>query len=243
MILIEHCTKRYGDLAAVQDLSISIKESEILGLLGPNGAGKSTTIKMIVGLLKPDAGTIKIDGFDITQDPVRAKRVMAYVPEKSFLFNKLTAWQYLTFIGGLYGLDRDFFQAEAEKYLRLWGIFNWKDETIESFSFGMKQRLVLTSAFMRHPKVLILDEPHNGLDPKGIRLLKDMLLEMKNKGVTILFSTHIIAIAEQLCDKVVIINKGTVAAEGMSNDVKLYAHSEDKTLEDIFLRLTSDYEK
>jgi ABC-2 type transport system ATP-binding protein len=243
MIEINSCTKKFGDLTAVNNLSLTIQESDIFGLLGPNGAGKSTTIKMMVGLLKPDTGSIRIDGYDISRDPVNAKKLLAYVPEKSNLFDKLTAWEYLIFVSGLYQMDQDVFQKNAEEYLKTFGLFEWKDEIIENFSFGMKQRLVLASSFMREPKVLILDEPHNGLDPKGIRLLKDILFTLRNRGMTILLSTHIIALAEQLCNRVVIMNKGTVAAQGTSDDLRQHTKSEDKTLEDIFLRLTSNYEQ
>jgi ABC-2 type transport system ATP-binding protein len=242
MIEIRSCTKRFGKLTAVNNLSFTINESEIFGLLGPNGAGKSTTIKMMVGLLKPDAGSVEIGGYDISRDPVNAKRSLAYIPEKSYLYDKLSAWEYMTFISGLYRMDDDIFKKNAEEYLKLFGLFEWRNEIIEKFSFGMKQRLVLASSFMREPRVLILDEPHNGLDPKGIRLLKDILFELRDRGVTILFSTHIISLAEQLCNRVVIMNKGAIAAQGTSYDLKHYTKSEDKTLEDIFLRLTSDYE-
>ncbi|TNF54768.1 ABC transporter ATP-binding protein [bacterium] len=243
MIEINSCTKKFGDLTAVNNLSLTIQESDIFGLLGPNGAGKSTTIKMMVGLLKPDKGSIRIEGHDISRDPVKAKKLLAYVPEKSNLFEKLTAWEYLTFISGLYTMDGDVFQKNAEEYLKTFALFDWKDEVIENFSFGMKQRLVLASSFMREPKVLILDEPHNGLDPKGIRLLKDVMFTLRKRGMTILVSTHIIALAEQLCNRIVIMNKGMVAAQGTSDSLRQYSKSEDKTLEDIFLRLTSNYEQ
>jgi len=242
MIEIQDCTKRYGELIAVDNLSLSVKESEIFGLLGPNGAGKSTTIKMMVGLIKPDSGLIKIGDYTISQDPVNAKRIMAYVPEKGYIYEKLTAWEYLTFISGLYNLGKDTFKKNAPEYLEIFGLYQWKDELIGSFSMGMKQRLILSSVFMRNPKVIILDEPHNGLDPKGVRLLKDILFKLRNEGTAIILSTHIIAIAEQICDKIAIINKGSVVAQGTNEDLRHYAKSSDKNLEDIFLRLTSDYE-
>jgi len=242
MIEIKDCTKRYGELTAVNNLSLEVGESEIYGLLGPNGAGKSTTIKMMVGLIKQDAGVIRIGGYDISQDPINAKMMLAYVPEKSNIFDKLTAWEYLSFISGLYNMDKDLFRKNAEEYLKTFELYNWRDGIIGNFSHGMRQRLVLTSSFMRRPKVLILDEPHNGLDPKGVRLLKDILFKSRNEGMTILISTHIIALAEEICDKVAILNKGSVAAHGSNDDLKHYAKSEDKTLEDIFLRLTSHYD-
>ncbi len=242
MIEIQNCTKKYGELVAVNNLSLKVGKSEIFGLLGPNGAGKSTTIKMMVGLLKPDAGMIKISGYDIAEDPVNAKKILAYIPEKSYIYEKLTAWEYLTFIGGLYNLDENIFRNNAEEYLKTFGLYEWKNEIIGNFSLGMKQRLVLTSSFMRTPQVLILDEPHNGLDPKGVRILKDILFRLKNEGMTILLSTHIIAIAEQICSSIAIINKGAIAVQVTNEDIRHYAKSSDKTLEDIFLRLTSDYE-
>lgn len=242
MIEIHECTKRYGELIAVNNLSLSVKESDIFGLLGPNGAGKSTLIKLMVGLMRPDSGAIKIGGYDISQDPVNAKRIMAYIPEKGYVYEKLTAWEYLTFISGLYSMEEDMFRTNALHYLGLFGLSGWKDEIIGNFSMGMKQRLLLTSAFMRNPKVIILDEPHNGLDPKGVRLLKDILFKLRSEGTTIILSTHIIAIAEQICDTIAIMNRGSVVAQGTNEDLRHYARSSDKNLEDIFLRLTSDYE-
>lgn len=243
MIEIQNCTKKYGEFIAVNNLSLNVAESEIFGLLGPNGAGKSTTIKMMVGLIKPDSGAITVGGYDISQDPVSAKRILAYIPEKGYIFEKLTAWEYLTFISGLYNLEEETFRKNATEYLEIFGLSDWKNELIGNFSQGMTQRLLLASSFMRNPKVMILDEPHNGLDPKGIRILKDILFRLRNEGMTILLSTHIIAIAEQICDKIAIINKGSIAAEGTNDDLKHYAKSNDRTLEDIFLRLTSDYER
>jgi ABC-2 type transport system ATP-binding protein len=242
MIEIQNCTKQYGDLVAVNNLSFSVKGSEIFGLLGPNGAGKSTTIKMMVGLLRPDSGSVKIGGYDISQDPVNAKQLLAYVPEKAYMYEKLTAWEYLIFVRGLYSMGEDAFRKNAEEYLEIFGLAAWKDELIGSYSMGMKQRLLLSAAFMRNPRVIILDEPHNGLDPKGVRLLKDILFRLKNDGTLIILSTHIIAIAEQICDKIAIMNRGSVVVQGTNEDLKNYAKSSDKDLEDIFLRLTSDYE-
>ncbi|MBI5042764.1 MAG: ABC transporter ATP-binding protein [Nitrospirae bacterium] len=242
MIEIKDCTKRYGELIAVNSLSLNMGDSKIFGLLGPNGAGKSTTIKMMVGLIKPDSGYIKIGGYDISMDPINAKKMMAYIPEKGYLYEKLTAWEYITFISGLYHLKDNSFKKNASVYLEIFGLSQWRDEIIGNFSMGMKQRLQLTAAFMRNPKVIILDEPHNGLDPKGVRLLKDILFKLRNEGTTIVLSTHIIAIAEQICDKIAIINKGSVVVQGTNEDLRHYARSSDKNLEDIFLRLTSDYE-
>jgi ABC-2 type transport system ATP-binding protein len=167
---------------------------------------------------------------------------MAYVPEKGYTYEKLTAWEYLTFISGLYSLDEEMFKKNASEYLETFGLSQWRDEVIGNFSMGMKQRLQLSAALMRNPRVVILDEPHNGLDPKGVRLLKDILYTLRGEGTTIVLSTHIIAIAEQICDKIAIMNKGSVVAHGTNEDLRHYAKSSDRNLEDIFLRLTSDYQ-
>ncbi|UCG78197.1 MAG: ABC transporter ATP-binding protein [Nitrospirota bacterium] len=243
MIEIRNCTKRYGELLAVNDLGLDVGVGEIFGFLGPNGAGKSTTIKMMVGLIRPDSGSIRIAGNDVTGSSDKAKQLIAYIPEKGYIFEKMTAWEYLKFIGGLYGMDEGTFMDNTEKYLRTFGLLDWKNEMIANFSHGMKQRLLLTSSFMRSPKVLILDEPHNGLDPKGVKVLRDLLYESRDKGMTIVLCTHIIAIAEQMCDNIAIINKGHIIAHGSSDEIKHYAKSDDKNLEDVFLRLTSDYQE
>ncbi|GBD98565.1 putative ABC transporter ATP-binding protein YbhF [bacterium BMS3Abin07] len=243
MIEVINCTKKYGELTAVNNLSLRIPGAKIFGFLGPNGAGKSTTIKMMVGLINPDSGQIKIEGHDIAADSINAKKMLAYVPEEGFIFEKMTAWEYLRFISGLYSLEQDSFRENAERYLEAFRLREWKNEIIGNFSHGMKQRLLLTSALMRDPKALILDEPHNGLDPKGIKILRDIIFGLRDKGMTIILCTHIIAIAEQMCDSVAIISRGSIVAQGTKDDLKHYADSEDKTLEDIFLRLTSGYER
>jgi ABC-2 type transport system ATP-binding protein len=242
MIEMQDCTKKFGELTAVNHLSLRIGDSSIFGLLGPNGAGKSTSIKMMVGLIKPDSGSIKIGEYDIDTDPLNAKRIMAYVPEKAYIYENLTAWEYLRIIRGLYAMEDDFFHKNAPEYLNIFGLSEWKNELVGNFSLGMKQRLMLAGSLMRNPRVLILDEPHNGLDPKGVRLLKDVLFRLRNAGTTVVLSTHIIAIAEQICDEVAIINKGEVAAKGTNQDLRHYAQSPEADLEDIFIRLTSGYD-
>jgi len=241
MIKVSNCTKKYGDFTAVDNLSLEVQKGEIFGFLGPNGAGKSTTIKMMVGLIRPDSGEIMIGGHNIITDPQNAKKILAYIPEKGYIFEKMTAWEYLHFIGGLYGIEEGELKRQADKYLSVFNLTDWKDEIIANFSHGMRQRLILTSAMMRKPLILILDEPHNGLDPKGIRLLRDLLFDLRSRGMTIILCTHIIAIAEQMCDRIAIMNRGRIAAEGTKTEIRQYAASDDRTLEDIFLRLTSDY--
>ncbi len=242
MLEIRNCIKKFGNLIAVNNLSFKVEKGEIAGLLGPNGAGKTTTIKMMVGLLKPDEGNILIGGHDISLDPEGAKKLLAYIPEKPYLYERLTAWEYLRFIQGLYRMEDSRFNENAVKYLKLFGLYEWRDELIRNFSMGMKQRLILASVFMREPELIILDEPHNGLDPKGIRLLKEILFDLKRSNSAILLSTHIIAIAEEICDRIAIMDKGNIIAEGSAQELRRYASSDDKTLEDVFIRLTTHYE-
>lgn len=238
MIVIDHLIKQYDDYTAVNDISLEIKSGEIFGFLGPNGAGKTSTIKMIMGLMKPTSGTITVDGHDIQKDPVAAKKVLGYVPDRPILYEKLTAWEYMKFIAGIYGVDDKDLQERGMKYLKLFELGEWINELVENFSHGMKQRLNLSSVFMRDPKVLILDEPLIGLDPRGARLLKEMLHTSRSNGMCIFMSTHILEIAEQMCDRLAIIHKGNIISTGTSGDLRQQAQAPDSGLEQIFLRLT-----
>ncbi len=238
MIVIDHLIKQYDDYTAVNDISLEIKSGEIFGFLGPNGAGKTSTIKMIMGLMKPTSGTITVDGHDIQKDPVAAKKVLGYVPDRPILYEKLTAWEYMKFIAGIYGIDDKDLQEKGMKYLEIFELGEWINELVENFSHGMKQRLNLSSVFMRDPKVLILDEPLIGLDPRGARLLKEMLHTSRSNGMCIFMSTHILEIAEQMCDRLAIIHKGNIISTGTSGDLRQQAQTSDSGLEQIFLRLT-----
>lgn len=238
MIDIDHLVKHYGEYVAVHEVSLKIKAGEIFGFLGPNGAGKTSTIKMIMGLMRPTSGTITIDGYDIQKDPIPAKKVMGYVPDRPFLYGKLTAWEYMKFIAGIYGIDDRELRERGKKYLEIFELSEWSNELVENFSHGMKQRLNLSAVFMRNPKVLILDEPLIGLDPRGARLLKEILNTSRNNGMCIFMSTHILEIAEQMCDRMAIIHKGSVISTGTSDDLRLQAHAPESGLEQVFLRLT-----
>ncbi len=238
MIIIDHLDKRYNEHVAVNDLNLKINAGEIFGFLGPNGAGKTSTIKMIMGLMQPTSGTITIDGHDIQKDPISAKKVLGYIPDRPILYEKLTAWEYMKFIAGIYGIDKDELQERGQKYLRIFELSEWSNELVENFSHGMKQRLNLSAVFMRNPKVLILDEPLIGLDPRGARLFKEMLHASRNAGMCIFMSTHILEIAEQLCDRLAIIHKGNVIAEGTSDELRKQSTLSGSGLEQVFLRLT-----
>ncbi len=237
MIVIDHIIKRYGEHIAVNDVSLKVQAGEIFGFLGPNGAGKTSTIKMMMGLMKPTSGAISIGGHDIQKDPISAKKIMGYIPDRPILYEKLTAWEYMKFIAGLYDIDKKDLQEKGKKFLEIFALGDWINELVENFSHGMKQRLNLSAVFMRNPKVLILDEPLIGLDPRGARLLKEILHASRNNGMCIFMSTHILEIAEQMCDRMAIIHKGNVISSGTAGELRSQAHSEGD-LEQVFLHLT-----
>ena len=238
MIVLDHLVKQYGEHIAVNDVSLEIQAGEIFGFLGPNGAGKTSVIRMIMGLMKPTSGTITVDGHDILKDPVSAKKVMGYIPDRPILYEKLTAWEYMKFVAGIYGMTDKELRDGGMKYLEIFELGEWKNELIENFSHGMKQRLNLSAVFMRSPRALILDEPLVGLDPRGARLLKEILHASRNNGMCIFMSTHILEIAEQMCDRMAIIHRGKVISTGTSGDLRQQAHSPESGLEQVFLRLT-----
>jgi len=238
MIVLNNVVKRYDEYIAVNNISLEVRPGEIFGFLGPNGAGKTSTIKMIMGLMKPTSGRITIHGHDIQKDPISAKKVMGYIPDRPILYEKLTAWEYMKFIAGIYGIDDKNLRERGGKYLDIFSLTEWSNELIENFSHGMKQRLNLSAVFMRDPKVLILDEPLTGLDPRGARLFKEILLASRNNGMCIFMSTHILEIAEQMCDRMAIIHEGNIISAGTSGDLRRQAHTPDKGLEQVFLRLT-----
>jgi ABC-2 type transport system ATP-binding protein len=237
MIKLINLTKKYGELVAVNGINLEITQGEVFGFLGPNGAGKTTTIKLMVGLLQPTGGSAVIGGFDIQTDPLKAKRITGFIPDRPFLYEKLTAMEFMRFIAYLYEMGDA--NKRIDELLDLFGLSDWKDELIENFSHGMKQRLVMASALLHHPKVLIVDEPMVGLDPRGARLVKDIFKDLASKDVTIFMSTHTLDIVEQMCTRVAIINNGDIIAEGSVEDLGRMARMENSHLEPIFLRLTA----
>jgi ABC-2 type transport system ATP-binding protein len=239
MIKIDSLVKRYGRFTAVDGISLRVEAGEIHGFLGPNGAGKTTTIRMIAGLLKPTSGRITIHGHDLAIDPEKAKRALGFIPDRPFLYEKLTAEEFLRFHGGLYGLDsRDGLEPRITELLELFDIAAWRSELIESFSHGMKQRLIMCAAFLHRPPVVVVDEPMVGLDPRGARLVKDIFRRMSRKGVAILMSTHTLEVAQEVCDRISIIHLGRILACGTVDELRALAQSEDQALTPIFLKLT-----
>jgi len=238
MIQLMDLRKRFGNLVAVDSITLTVEPGEVFGFLGPNGAGKTTTIKMMAGLIQPTSGRIVIDGWDLAEHSHEAKRVVGFIPDRPFLYEKLTALEFMKFIAGLYNLSSNGVEARMNYLFELFGIDEWKDELIESYSHGMKQRLVMAAAFIHHPKVIIVDEPMVGLDPQGAKLVKEVFREFCSEGNTVFMSTHTLEIAEEVCDRIAIIQEGRIIAVGNMRELKEKAGSEDKRLESIFFKLT-----
>jgi ABC-2 type transport system ATP-binding protein len=238
VILVEGLVKAFGSFRAVDGVSLSVERGEIHGFLGPNGAGKTTTIRMIAGLLKPDAGRVVVDGHDLAREPEAAKRSLGFIPDRPFLYEKLTAAEFLQFHGGLYGLEGAPVEARALELLELFELTAWRNELVESFSHGMKQRLVMCAAFLHRPPAVLVDEPMVGLDPRGARLIKQIFRVMSQRGVSILMSTHTLEVAEEMCDRISIIQGGRIIARGTVPELHALAGTEDAQLTPVFLKLT-----
>jgi ABC-2 type transport system ATP-binding protein len=238
MIKIENLVKRYGNFTAVDGVSLDVPSGEIHGFLGPNGAGKTTTIRMIAGLLKPTAGRVWINGHDLAHAPVEAKSSLGFVPDRPFIYEKLTAGEFLRFHAGLYGMEQNGTPQRIAELLDLFELRNWEGELVESFSHGMKQRLVMCAAFLHRPRAVLIDEPMVGLDPRGARLIKDIFRGMARRGVAILMSTHTLEVAQEMCDRIGIILGGRIIASGSFDELRAQAGGLDEQLTNVFLRLT-----
>lgn len=236
MLHLSGLTKDYSGHSAVRDLNIDIPQGEIWGFLGVNGAGKSTTMKMVAGLLKPSRGDIKVKGIDVLAEPLLAKRLIGYVPDRPYLYERLSAAEYLYFVARLYDIPADQVNERAERWLEEFELSEKKGHLIESFSHGMKQRLVMASVFLHEPELLIVDEPMVGLDPRGARRLKELLKkERDQRGLTVLLSTHTLVDVEELCDQILLIHHGELLARGTANELRA---KEGERLEEVFIRLT-----
>lgn len=242
LIQTQNLCKLYGEKLAVNNASFDVYGGEVFGFLGPNGAGKTTTIKMIVGLLQPSSGVVKVAGYDVQAQPLQAKAASGYVPDTPNLYAKLSGRELLRFVGDLYDLDRAQVNRRIDELLRMFDLVDAGDDTVDSYSHGMKQKTALAAALMHDPKVLVLDEPTVGLDPKSARLIKDILRQMAQRGAAIFLSTHILEIAERMCDRIAIISKGEVIAVGSMDELRTQGQRGDASLEDIFLSLTGGAE-
>lgn len=237
-IRLENVTKKFGEFVAVDRLTLSIRSGEIFGFVGPNGAGKTTTIRMLTGLSFPNEGILEMKGLRYKQDALRIKEILGYIPDRPYVYEKLTGREYLEFIISIFSSNG--LPDAMHKYLQMFDLDKWADELIESYSHGMKQRLVFTAALIHRPEILVIDEPMVGLDPKGVRLVKDLLRELAAKNVTVFVSTHNLEMAEEICDNIGIIHEGHLIACDTIAGLRKQSSLPDSGLEDIFLRLTTE---
>jgi len=235
---LKDVTKRYNEIVAVNNLNLTISTGEIFGLLGPNGSGKSTTLKMLLGLVQPTAGSVNVLGLDVQKQPVEVKQLVGYVPESPTIYEFLTGIEYLDFIADIYGVPTAEKKQRITEYLKALQLEGREGDMINSYSDGMKKKISLISAFIHKPKLLILDEPLNALDPRSARIVKDFLHELKMQGVTTIMSTHVLEIAEAICDRIGIMYQGQLLALGNMDELRQRASLPGSGLEDIFLRLT-----
>jgi len=241
LIDVRGLTKKYGEFTAVNGIDLSVQRGEVYGFLGPNGAGKTTTLQMLTGMIKPTAGSITVGGFDLAKEPLKAKQITSMIPDRPYVYEKLTATEFLRFVGGLYDLSRAECGKRAAELLEQFGLAERSGSLIESYSHGMKQRLVFSAALLTHPQLLVVDEPMVGLDPKGHRLVKRVFRDVcTDRGTTVLLSTHTMEVAEELCDRISVINKGDIVSTGSLAELREHAGTGAEDLESVFLTLTEE---
>jgi ABC-2 type transport system ATP-binding protein len=238
MIELIGVAKHYGQHVAVRQLDLTVPRGELFGFIGPNGAGKTTTIKMIGGILAPTRGRVKIAGLDMAERPVEAKHKIGFIPDRPFLYEKLTAMEFMQFTADVYRVDHGRVPHRARELLERFALSDWAEELIESFSHGMKQRLIMCAALLHEPEVIVVDEPMVGLDPVAIRMVKEMFRDLAGRGVTLFMSTHTLAVAEDICDRIGIIHRGRLIAEGSLEDLRREVAGGAPDLEAVFLNLT-----
>ena len=241
MIRLAGLTKRYGKFTAVDGIDLEVPRGELFGLLGPNGAGKSTTLRMIAGILRPTSGTVLVGGIDIQQRPLEAKARLGYIPDRPFVYDKLTGGEFLRFAAALYGQQGALVERRIDELLEFFELTSWKHELTETYSHGMRQKLIISGALVHRPEVVVVDEPMVGLDPKSARLLKDLFRQFVDRGGTVLMSTHTLEVAEVMCDRIAILYRGKIAADGTMDDLRQQTASESTSLEDLFLKVTGGF--
>ena len=238
MLELRGVVKRYGKFTAVKGLDLTVHRGEIFGFLGPNGAGKTTTIRMVAGVLRPTAGAVIVGGDDLESRPESAKARIGYIPDRPFLYEKLSGGEFLRFVAGLWGRDGKEVRDRIDRLLELFHLAPWRDELIESYSHGMRQKILISSALINQPELIVVDEPMVGLDPRSARLLKDLFRTFVANGGTVFLSTHTLEVAEALCDRIAIISDGEIIALGSMDDLRSQAHAGGAHLEEIFLKVT-----
>ncbi len=239
MIQLRALTKRYGAFTAVDAIDLHVPRGQLFGFLGPNGAGKTTTLRMIAGILRPTSGSVVIGGVDVASAPAAAKAKLGFIPDRPFIYEKLTGAEFLRFVAGLYGQDGPAVERRMDELLALFDLTEWKDELVESYSHGMRQKLIISSAFLHRPEVIVVDEPMVGLDPKSVRLVKDLLRQQAAKGLTVFMSTHSLNIAEELATRIGIIDHGRLIGLGTLDNLRRQTEL-GGSLEDVFLKLTAE---
>lgn len=240
MISLRGVKKRYGKFTAVKGIDLDVHRGEIFGFLGPNGAGKTTTIRMVAGVLQPSEGRVLVGGDDLEKNPESAKARIGYIPDRPYLYEKLSGGEFLRFVAGLWGKEGEAVETRADRLLELFQLSQWKDELIESYSHGMRQKILISSALIHQPEVIVVDEPLVGLDPRAARMLKDLFKTFVKNGGTVFLSTHTLEVAEALCDRIAIINKGEIMALGTMDELRSQSHTGGAHLEEIFLKVTGD---
>lgn len=238
MVTFEGVTKRYRSRTALSNLSFQVKKGEFFGYLGPNGAGKTTSIKSMIGLIRPDEGRILVNGIDVASDPIAVRSLIGFVPDSPFIYGKLSGREFLRFVGGLYHMGKDDLEKRIEWLSDIFEMHSWLDFRTEEYSHGMKQKVVMSAAFIHRPELIVVDEPTVGLDPPSARLLKDMLTLIQKSGTTVFMSSHDLSVIQELCGRMAIIHKGSIVAEGTLDDLRTKAEMEGGKLEDLFLKLT-----
>jgi ABC-2 type transport system ATP-binding protein len=238
MIDLQKVTKLYGSFVAVDDISLHVPRGVLYGFLGPNGAGKTTTLRMIAGILRPSQGRVQLGGDDVHANPLAAKMRLGFIPDRPFVYDKLTGAEFLRFVAGLYGQEGDSVERRIAELLEVFELTSWKDELVEAYSHGMRQKLIISSALIHRPECIVVDEPMVGLDPKAARLLKNIFRQFVGKGGTVLMSTHTLEVAEAMCDRVAIIKHGRIVASGTVEELRHQQQAGDASLEELFLKLT-----
>jgi ABC-2 type transport system ATP-binding protein len=240
LIEIKGLIKEFGKVRAVDDLNLTVERGEFFGFLGPNGAGKTTTIKIMAGLLKPTSGKVRLGGYDLKREMFKAKGISSYIPDKPFIYEKLTGREFLRFVSGLYGMGENDVEGKIDELAVTFSMTDYIDDMVEGYSHGMKQKLVMAQALIHNPEIIIVDEPMVGLDPRSIKLVKEIFTRLAEKGVTIFMSTHTLEHAQEMCDRIGIIHRGNLIAVGSMDELMKTAHTRRRELEEIFFILTEE---
>lgn len=240
MIRFSEIMKRYGDFTALKSVNLDIHKGELFGFLGPNGAGKTTLIRILTGIIKPTSGKVFVGSFDLFAQPDQAKSLLGYVPDRPYLYEKLTPLEYFDFMGGLYNVNQARIRQKGEEMLKLFSLWDRRNELIESFSHGMKQKVAMSAAILHDPEIFVVDEPTVGLDPRSVKLAKDYFKSLVNEGKTVFLTTHTLSVAEDLCDRIAIIRNGDIVALGNLEELQKRASMPGNDLEAVFLKITEE---